>query len=73
VQEEEGYDPANREAAWRKAHEWGDRIPIGMIYQVEGQPTYEDQVPTLKASPLVERGFRTWTEEDYAALEAEFI
>jgi len=73
VQEEEGYDPSDREAAWRKAHEWGDRIPIGVIYQVEDQPTYEKQVPTLDAGPLVEREFRTWTEEDYADLEAEFI
>jgi 2-oxoglutarate ferredoxin oxidoreductase subunit beta len=73
VQEEEGYDPSDREAAWKKAHEWGDRIPIGVIYQVEDQPTYEEQVPTLDAGPLVEREFRTWTEEDYAALEAEFI
>ncbi len=71
--EEEGYDPTDREAAWEKAHEWGERIPIGIIYQVEGQPTYEDQVPALAAGPLVEQGFRTWTEEDYETLEAEFI
>ena len=71
--EEEGYDPSDREAAWEKAHEWGERIPIGVIYQVEGQPTYEDQVPALVAGPLVTQGFRTWTEADYEALEAEFI
>ena len=71
--EEEGYDPGDREAAWEKAHEWDDRIPIGVIYQVEGQPTYEEQVPALKAGPLVEQGFKTWTEADYEALEAEFI
>lgn len=73
LSEEEGYDPSDREAAWEKAHEWGERIPIGVIYQVEGQPTYEDQVPALAAGPLVEQGFRAWTEEDYEALEAEFI
>lgn len=71
--EEEGYDPSDREAAWEKAHEWGDRIPIGVIYRVEGQPTYEDQVPALKAGLLVEQELRTWTEDDYEALEAEFI
>ncbi len=71
--EEEGYDHTDREAAWEKAHEWGDRIPIGVIYQVEEQPTYEDQVPALAAGPLVKQGLRTWTKADYEALEAEFI
>ena len=71
--EEEDYDPTGREAAWAKAHEWGDRIPIGVLYRVEGQPTYEDQVPTLVAGPLVKQPLRTWTEKDYEALEAEFL
>ncbi len=71
--EEEGYDPTDRDAAWEKAHEWGDRIPIGVIYQVEEQPTYEDQVPALATGPLVKQGLRTWAEADYDALEAEFI
>ena len=73
VEEENGYDPADRETAWEKAHEWGDRIPIGVIYQVEGQPTYEDQVSALATGPLVKQEFRDWTEADYEALEAEFI
>jgi len=73
LEEEEGYDSTDRQAAWEKAHEWGDHIPIGVIYKVEGMPTYEEQVPTLEAGPLIQRGFRTWTEEDYQALEAEFL
>jgi 2-oxoglutarate ferredoxin oxidoreductase subunit beta len=71
--EEEGYDPSDLDAAWDKAHEWGERIPIGVIYRVEGQPTYEQQVPTLEQGPLVEQGLRAWTEEDLDALEAEFV
>ena len=71
--EEEGHDPTSREAAWAKAHEWGDRIPIGVLYRAEGQPTYEDQVPTLAAGPLVKQPLRTWTEADCEALEAEFL
>ena len=70
---EEEYDPTDRDAAWQKAHEWGDRIPIGVLYQVETKPTYEEQVPALAAGPLIEQGFRTWTEEDYQSLEAEFV
>jgi 2-oxoglutarate ferredoxin oxidoreductase subunit beta len=73
VQEEEGYDPSDRQAAWEKAHEMGERIPIGVIYQVHGKPSYEQQVPTLAAGPLVKQGLKTWTEEEYEALEAEFI
>lgn len=30
---EEGYDPTDREAALRKADEWGDTIPVGVIYR----------------------------------------
>ncbi|MFQ5886912.1 MAG: 2-oxoacid:ferredoxin oxidoreductase subunit beta [Anaerolineae bacterium] len=73
LEEEEGYDPSNREAAWRKAFEWGDRIPIGLFYQVEGVPTYEDQLPALQAGPLVKQGLRSLTAEDVEALKQEFI
>jgi 2-oxoglutarate ferredoxin oxidoreductase subunit beta len=69
----EGYNPADREAAWLKAHEWGERIPVGVIYQAEGVPTYEEQVPALGAGPLVKQPFRQWTKEDYEVLESEFI
>jgi 2-oxoglutarate ferredoxin oxidoreductase subunit beta len=70
--ETEGYDATDLDAAWRKAHEGEERLPIGVIYQVE-RPTYEEQVPALQDGPLVEQPFRTWTEEDYAALEAEYV
>jgi 2-oxoglutarate ferredoxin oxidoreductase subunit beta len=52
--EEEGYDPANREAALIKGLEWGDRIPIGVIYRKE-RPVYEDRLAALKDMPLVKR------------------
>ena len=71
--EEEGHDATDRDAAWKKAHEWGDRIPTGVIYRAEGQPTYEERVPALAAGPLVTQGLRTWTKEDCATLEAEFL
>jgi 2-oxoglutarate ferredoxin oxidoreductase subunit beta len=72
VEEEPDYDPTDRAAAWERAHEWDDRIPIGILYQVEGQPTYEDQISVLRAGPLVKQGFREWTEDDYEALRSEF-
>jgi 2-oxoglutarate/2-oxoacid ferredoxin oxidoreductase subunit beta len=49
---EESYNPADKVAALLKAQEWGDRIPIGIIYRQE-RPVYEDSLPQLKAGPLV--------------------
>lgn len=50
--EEKGHDPSNRELAFRKSLEWGDKIPIGLFYK-ESYPTYEDQLPQVTVSPLV--------------------
>lgn len=54
VDEEAGYDPTNRMQALAKAEEWGERIPIGVIYKAE-RPTYEEQIPALKKGPLVKQ------------------
>lgn len=72
VEEEEGYDPTDRASAFRKALNWGDRIPIGVVYQVEGVPSYEDQIPALKAGPLVGQPLQRNLEE-YEALKEEFV
>ncbi len=45
--EDEQYDPADREAAWMKADEWGDRIPVGVLFKAEGHPAFEDEVASL--------------------------
>jgi 2-oxoglutarate ferredoxin oxidoreductase subunit beta len=47
-----GYDPSNKLAAFEKAQEWGDRIPIGVIYKKE-RVNFEEQLPALKKGPLV--------------------
>jgi len=51
---EEGYNPADKTAALLKAQEWGDKIPIGIIYKQE-RPVYEDLLPQLKDMPLVKQ------------------
>jgi 2-oxoglutarate ferredoxin oxidoreductase subunit beta len=51
-----GYDPLDRVAAFAKALEWGERIPIGIIYR-NSRPVYEERHPVLSAEPLVRRGF----------------
>jgi 2-oxoglutarate ferredoxin oxidoreductase subunit beta len=50
--EDGGYDASDKAAAFAKAQEWGDRIPIGIIYKKE-RPVYEEQLPALKQGPLV--------------------
>ena len=50
--EGERYDPGDKKAALERALEWGDRIPIGVIYQVKSL-TYEEQLPPLNKGPLV--------------------
>jgi len=55
LEDEDGYDPGDKKAALEKAQEWGERIPLGIIYS-EGLPVYEDQLPALSKGPLVKQG-----------------
>lgn len=48
--EETGHDPTNWEEAMKKAYEWGDRIPIGIIYKEE-KPTMEELLEPIKKNP----------------------
>ena len=73
LEDEPGYDATDRTAAWEKAYEWGDRIPIGMFYRGEPIPTYEEQVPALKAGPLVKQPLEKLRPEQIEALRAEVI
>jgi len=41
LEEVDGYDVSDLGAAFEKAGEWGDKIPIGLFYKVD-RPTYED-------------------------------
>jgi len=51
LEELQEYDPTEKEAAQKKSQEWGDRIPIGVIYR-SIMPTYEEQIPALKKGRL---------------------
>jgi 2-oxoglutarate ferredoxin oxidoreductase subunit beta len=48
------HDPTDRLAAFAKALEWGDRIPLGIIYRHE-RPTFEERLPVLSGRPLVKQ------------------
>jgi 2-oxoglutarate ferredoxin oxidoreductase subunit beta len=50
--EDNGYDPVDRIAALLKSQEWGDRIPIGVVYREE-RAVYESRFPALAKGPLV--------------------
>jgi len=46
------YDANDRLNAFRKALEWGDKIPIGVFYRNQ-RPTLEEQIPAIADQPLV--------------------
>jgi 2-oxoglutarate ferredoxin oxidoreductase subunit beta len=50
----EAYDPTDWEAAMKLGREWGDRIPIGIIYRND-RPPFEDHFPVVSEDPLVGR------------------
>ena len=52
VEEAPGYEPENELWAYRKAKEWGERIPIGVIYR-HPRPILEEVLPTMAGGPLV--------------------
>ena len=54
IDSDSSYDPQDRINAFQKAQEWGDRIPIGIIYRNQ-RPTLEEQIPVISAQTLVEQ------------------
>ena len=70
--EEEEYDPGDRVAAFQKALEWGDRIPLGVFYQTR-RPSYEEQVVSLQEGPIATRELRTLTPAEIERLRGEFV
>lgn len=69
--EQDGHDPTDFEAAFRRCREWEDRIPLGILYRKEGTPTYEDQVPALRQGPLVNQPLDR-RAHDFEALKNKF-
>jgi 2-oxoglutarate ferredoxin oxidoreductase subunit beta len=50
------HNPEDRIGAFRKALEWGDRIPLGVIYR-NSRPALEKRIPILGEAPLVRQSF----------------
>jgi 2-oxoglutarate/2-oxoacid ferredoxin oxidoreductase subunit beta len=53
---EPGYDPEDRIKAFSRALEWGDRIPLGIIYK-NNRAALEERIPVIKNTPLVKQTF----------------
>jgi 2-oxoglutarate ferredoxin oxidoreductase subunit beta len=70
--EDTDHDPSDRIAAFQKALEWGDRIPIGVLYQAR-LPTYEEQVAALVDGPVATRKVKKLTSAEIEGLRAEFV
>lgn len=49
---EPDHNPEDRVEAFRRALEWGDRIPMGIIYRNNRRP-FEERVPVIAEAPLV--------------------
>jgi 2-oxoglutarate/2-oxoacid ferredoxin oxidoreductase subunit beta len=47
------YDPGDKAAAFQKSAEWGDKIPLGLIYR-QDKPSFEDKSGLSDMPPLVE-------------------
>lgn len=48
------HNPEDRTEAFKKSLEWGDRIPIGIIYR-NSRPILEERIPVIKDAPLVKQ------------------
>lgn len=52
--DDSSYDLKNKFSAFEKSFEWGDKIPIGVFYQID-KPTFTEQLPQLQKMPLVDQ------------------
>ena len=50
------YNPEDRVEAFKKALEWGEHIPVGVIYRNHRQ-TFEERIPIISNKPLVKQSF----------------
>lgn len=54
IDEDKSYNPSDKMIAYQKASQWGDKIPIGVIYKSE-KPTYEDKKGLYNMPALVDQ------------------
>ncbi len=57
------YNPEDRTSAFNKALEWGERIPVGIIYQ-NHRMILEERIPIIRKAPLVRQSVDLLKLED---------
>ena len=58
INEEPDYDPADRLAAFTRAQEWGEKIPIGIIFKAD-RPTLDAQKSAIREVSLARQKIDT--------------
>ncbi len=66
---DKSYDSLDKAAALKKAAEWGEKIPLGIIYREE-KPSYDQKSGLDSIGPLAEKDIRNI---DIASILKEFI
>ncbi len=56
LEEDKEYDPYNKIAAFERAQQWGDRIPLGIVYRND-RPAFEQGLSVLSTMPLIKHKF----------------
>lgn len=71
----EGHDTSDRDAAMVKAYEFPrtERIPVGIYFQDESVPAYEERVVAIQGQGLVDQPVRARPKEDYRQLVEELL
>ena len=55
--EDENWDPSDFHKSMQKSFEWGDKIPLGVLYKTD-MPTYEDGEAAFKKGALVKQSLK---------------
>lgn len=69
VNDDGSYHPEDKAVAFQKASEWGDRIPIGIIYKTD-KKSYEENIGLSNHLPLVDESIEN---TDISGILKDFI
>jgi 2-oxoglutarate ferredoxin oxidoreductase subunit beta len=71
LEDDKSYNNRDASAAMQRSHEWGERIPIGLLYQ-QDKPTYESSEAVLQKGPLTKANMRL-DEKVFKGLVEELV
>lgn len=73
VCQEAHFDPADAKLAADKVREWDQGIPLGVLYERTGTPSYDQLVPALQTGSLLRRPTAAMGADTFNALKGEFL